>query len=162
MAEIKTQGTNLYVIDPANNQVLDVGCFASLDGLSATRDQIDVTCMPDQARRFVAGLVTPGSATFAIMTDPQSPTHIRLHQLSKQGENLQWAVGWSDNTNLAPTAALDSAGEPEFVLPESRTWLLFEGYISDFPFTFATNDVVRSTIGVQLSGETTLIPRVGS
>lgn len=162
MAEIKTQGSNLYVIDPLTNTVLDVGCFQSVDGLSATRDQIDVTCMPDQARRYVAGLITPGSATFPIMVDPQNPTHLRIHELSKTGENLQWAIGWSDNTGLAPTAALDSAGEPEFVLPESRTWLVFEGYISDFPFSFAANDVVKSTIGLQLSGETTLIPRVAS
>lgn len=162
MAEYLTQGTELYFIDPLDNTVKNVGCFTSLDGISATRDQIDVTCMPDQARRYRPGLITPGSATFSINIDPQNPVHLRLHELEVAGTTLEWAVGWSDNTGVAPTAAIDSDGSYEFVLPETRTWLLFEGYMNDFPFSFAQNDVVKSNLGVQISGETILIPRVAS
>lgn len=162
MAEMLTQGTELYFIDPLDGTVKNVGCFTSLDGISQTRDQIDVTCMSDQSRRYRPGLITPGSATFSINIDPQNPTHLRLHELQVAGTTLSWAAGWSDNTGVAPTSSTDSAGEYEFVLPETRSWLLFEGYLNDFPFSFAQNDVVKSNLGVQISGDVLLIPRVTS
>ncbi|HGN2621276.1 TPA: phage tail tube protein, partial [Pseudomonas aeruginosa] len=39
-----------------------------------------------------------------------------------------------------------------FVLPPTRTWFVFRGYVSDFPFDFAANAVVTSTATIQRSG----------
>lgn len=151
---VKTQGTELYAIDPEDDSLLPVGCVTSIDGIDTTVEQIEVTCLQDLARRYEAGLATPGAMTFGINTDPSDPTHVRLHQLKTAGTSLKWAIGWSDGT-ADPT--VDS--NADFNLPTTRSWLTFEGFMNSFPFSFAQNSVVQSTVGVQISGEPVLVPK---
>jgi hypothetical protein len=66
-------------------------------------------------------------------------------------------VGWSDGTGTDPTITGDSAGDYAFVLPDSRSWIRFEGFMNSFPFSFAANAQVTSTVGIQVSGEPELI-----
>lgn len=152
---VKSQGTQLYFIDPADDSVVEVACITELTGLSQSRDQIDTTCLSDQERSFEAGLASPGVANFGIYTDPSEPSHIRLQQLAVAGTSIQWAAGWSDGT-VAPVG--DSGGVFDQA-PLARTFLYFEGYISDFPFDFAQNSVVSSNLGIQTSGPTTWVAR---
>jgi hypothetical protein len=154
MTAVKTQGTDLFAVDPADNSLIEVECVTSIDGIDSTLDQIETTCLSDSARTYVSGLATPGAATFGINVDPQADSHVRLHQLKVAGTSLKWAVGWSDGT-ANPT--INSAGE--FVAPNTRSWILFEGFISSYPFTFAQNSVVASTIGIQISGDPVLVPK---
>lgn len=105
-------------------------------------------------------MATPGTATFGINVDPKDASHVRLHQLKTAGTTLQWAVGWSEDPGTPPTVEQDSDGEYVFVTPESRSWILFEGFMNSFPFSFALNAVVESTVGIQVSGEPELIPAV--
>lgn len=155
---MKTQGTELYAIDPENGALIVVGCVTSIDGIDVQVEQNEVTCLQDLVRRYEAGLGTPGTANFGIYTDPQDPTHIRLHQLKVAGETLQWAVGWSDGTGIDPTVGGSSAGDYAFVLPNNRSWLTFEGFMNSFPFSFQQNSSVQSNVGIQVSGEPTLTP----
>lgn len=150
---IKTQGTHLYTIDPDSSEIIVVGCVTTIDGIDTSLDQIETTCLNDTTRTYLAGLATPGTATFGINTDPNDATHVRLHELKVQGVTLPWAIGWSDGT-VAPT--VDTAGE--FELPTTRSWLTFEGYMNSYPFSFAQNAVVTSTVGIQVSGEPVLVP----
>lgn len=154
----KVAGTNLYAIDPVNGSVLVVGCPTSIDGIDTSIEQIETTCISDTARTYEAGLATPGTASFGINTDTSDPSHVRLHQLKISGTTLQWAVGWSESPDTAPTTEQDSAGEWTFVPNPARSWILFEGFMNSFPFSFALNDVVKSTVGIQVSGEPELIP----
>lgn len=158
---IKSQGTDLYTIDPATGALLDVGCITSLDGIDTAIDQIETTCLNDITRTYEAGLSTPGAATFGLQFDPSEVNHIRLHQLKTAGTQLKWAIGFSDGT-VAPTAGTDSSGDEEFVLPPTRSWLVFDGYMNSFPFTFGLNTMVTSTVGIQVSGEPVLIPKSSS
>lgn len=162
MTGINSQGTDIYAIDPADGSLLDVGCVTSIDGIDTAIDQIETTCLNDLARTYEAGLATPGAATFGLMFDPANPVHIRMHQLKTSGATLQWAIGFSDGIGIQPTTGTDSSGDPEFVLPPTRTWLTFEGYMNSYPFTFALNAKVTSTIGIQVSGEPVLIPKSSS
>lgn len=242
---IKTQGTDLYAIDPLTKAILVVGCFTSLDGIDTSIAQIETTCMNSSAREYEAGLAEPGSASFGLNIDPQEPAHVRLHQLKTAGTKLLWAIGWSDGrvvndrgdlegipptvtqegslsaisltsggtgytsapavaltggggtgatataivsagsvtgftiTNAgsgytsAPSIALTGGGggtgaaatavvgsEVDFDLPNTRTWITFEGYMNSFPFSFALNDVVKSTVGIQVSGDPVFVPKV--
>lgn len=154
MAVLRSQGTHLYFIDPATGEVMQVGCPTSIDGISAPIEQVETTCLDDQARTYIPGLKAPGPASFTLQFDPQDPSHIRLNELYNTNTTVQWALGLSDGTS-APSA--DSAGE--FLLPPDRSWLLFEGYVSDFPFTIALNTTVQSTLSVQVSGERVVVPR---
>lgn len=153
---MKTQGTDLYAIDPADDSVLTVGCVTSIDGLDSTLDQIEITCLGDTARSYEAGLATPGTATFGINFNPQDASHIRLQQLKTSGVTLKWAIGWSEAPGVAPT--VDTAGD--FETPDSRTWLLFNGFMNAFPFSFQQNSVVQSNVGIQISGDPVLVPAV--
>lgn len=150
----KTQGTNLYLIDTDGTTLITVGCVTSISGITASRDQIETTCLEAQARSYEAGMLTPGAANFGINVDPADASHVRLHELYAEGASLKWALGWSDGT-AAPTI---SGGD--FVLPTTRSWITFEAYISDYPFEFALSAVVASTIAVQVSGFPALTPKV--
>lgn len=161
MAAVKTQGTDLYAIDPADGSLIDVGCITSISGIDTSIEQVETTCLNDAARSYIAGLGTPGTATFGIQTDPQDPNHIRLLELKNAGTTLEWAIGWSDGTD-APTVGTDSSGDDEFVLPTTRSWLIFEGYMNSFPFEFALNAVVASNVGIQVSGDPVLVPKSSS
>ena len=143
---VKTQGSNLYFIDPYDDTVTKVGCVTSITGINAARDQIEVTCLDSAARVYEAGLGAPGAATFGINFDPTDASHVRLHEIYVEGTKIEWALGWSDGT-AAPTA--DSDGE--FVTPSTRSFITFNGYISDLPFDFSLNAVVSSSVSVQVS-----------
>lgn len=149
---IKTQGTMLYTIDPDTGTVLEVGCVTSISGIDTTVEQVETTCLDASARTYMSGLATPGNASFGVNFDTSDSSHVRLHQLKVSGETLQWAVGFSDGT-ADPTVITNSAGESEFVLPTTRSWIEFEGFMNSFPFEFAQNSVVQSTVGIQVSGE---------
>lgn len=148
---VKTQGTELYFIDPDTCTVTKVACVTTLSGITANRDQIETTCLDSDGRTYLAGMPNPGQAQFGINPDPDEPSHIRLHELYTSGVEVHWALGWSDGT-AAPTP--DSACE--FVLPTAgptgRSWITFDGFVNDFPFDFAINAVVASTLSIQISG----------
>lgn len=154
MAAIKTQGTDLYAIDPDDGTIIDVGCITSISGVDTSIEQVETTCLNDDARTYIAGLGTPGTATFGIQTDPQDPVHVRLLELKNAGTTLQWAIGWSDG-ETAPTVGVDG----DFDFPATRSWLTFEGYMNSYPFEFALNAVVTSNIGIQVSGDPVLVPK---
>lgn len=158
---IRSQGTDLFAIDPADGTLLDVGCITSLDGIDTAIDQIETTCLNNLTRTYEAGLATPGAATFGLQFDPAETNHVRLHQLKTAGTTLKWVIGFSDGT-IQPTVGVDSSGDDEFVLPPTRSWLAFEGYMNSFPFAFALNTMVTSTVGIQVSGEPVLIPKSSS
>ena len=155
---MKSQGTNLYTIDPADGSVIVVGCPTSIDGIDTSIEQIETTCLNSTARTYEAGLATPGAATFGINVDPKDASHLRLHQLKVAGTTLPWAVGWSESPDTAPTTEQDSAGEWVFVTNAARSWILFDGFMNSFPFSFGLNAQVASTVGIQVSGEPELNP----
>lgn len=148
-----TQGTQIYFIDPAADSngaaVVEVKSVTTLNPGGNPAGQIEVTSLAEFVRSYMPGLRTPGQASMSINADPGEASHIRLHELSEENPQpiLKFALGWSDGT-AAPT--LDSADE--FVLPTSRTWFTFSGYIADFPFDFSRDTVVTSQVSIQRSG----------
>lgn len=154
----KTQGTQVYIIDPdatGGPVVLAIDCVISLDGISAPRDQLDATCLEDQARTFLAGLATPGQVTLGLNFDPATNSHERIYDLWKDGTKFDMAIGWSDGV-AAPD--LDTAND--FDLPTTRSWILLnQVYIADVPLNFALNALVTANIPFQQSGFPTLFPK---
>jgi len=157
---VKTQGTELWLLDPDTGLPLKVGCVTTITGLTAARDQIETTCLDSSARTYEAGMATPGTASFTVNFDPADDSHVRMHELYVSGTKVDWALGWSDFTPgppaLGPVPDADSNG---FDLPATRSWITFNGYISDLPFDFALNTVVTSNISVQVSDFPVLVPK---
>lgn len=146
---ILAQGTQLYVMDPADDSVIVVSGVTTFNPGGAPSDQIETTDLDDTTRTFVSGLRSPGQATMSLNADPANAAHIRLHELSQTDPNpvLKWVFGWSDGT-AAPTV---TAGA--WTLPTTRTWFAFEGYVADFPFDFQGNAVVSTQLSIQRSGK---------
>lgn len=163
---ILTQGTQVYVLaptaaDPEVFEVLEIECATAFTPGGNPADQIETTCLSDTVRSYLRGLRTPGQASLTINADPRNESHIRLFELSENDdiEDLVWAVGWSDGTGLAPT--VNAAGD-DFELPDGRTWFVFRGYVSDFPFDFAANTVVTTAATIQRSGGSTWVRKVAT
>lgn len=151
----KAQGTQLYIIDPEDDSILEIDCILNFEGPDTTNEQLETTCLADAARTFVAGLATPGQATFSINVDPSNASHVRLHALKVAKADLVFALGWGDGT-APPT--VETAGV--FDTPDTRSWITFAGFIANFPFSFGLNAIVTSNLAVQVSGEPQLIPKV--
>lgn len=148
-----TQGTQLFFVDPYDNTVVEVACATAISGIEASRDQIETTCLSGSSRTYEPGMPTPGQAQITINADGREASHVRLHELYRDGTKVNWAIGWSGST-APPT--VDSNGE--FTLPADREWSTFNGYVANFPFDFAPNAVVTSNVPVQLSDFPEWIP----
>lgn len=148
-----TQGTQIFVIDPRGSDpaILTIDCVTGFNPGGSPKSQIDDTCLDEtEAMNYRSGLMTPGQATININADPENDSHIALYEMFTDPtvENLKFAVGWSDGKNILPT--IDS--NEDFDAPTTRTWFLYEGYISDFPFDFQGNAVVSTVITIQRNG----------
>ena len=151
-----TQGTQIYALvptaaDPSDLEIIEIECATALSPGGNPADPIEVTCLSDKVRRYLRGLRTPGQASITLNADSRNTSHIRLHALSEDDsiESVSWAVGWSDGIDIPPT--VNVAGD-DFELPTTRTWFIFEGYVSDFPFDFAANAAVTTAATIQRSG----------
>ncbi|GAB3282652.1 hypothetical protein GCM10027347_59020 [Larkinella harenae] len=148
---LKTQGTHLYLIDPdavGGPDVLTIGCVTAVNGIEATREQLETTCLDSPARTYEAGLATPGQMTFTINFDPADESHVRIYELWKAGTKFEMALGYSDGTAV-PT--VDTNGM--FDLPPTRSYLVFhDTYIANVPQDLALNALVTANVAVQLSG----------
>ncbi|MDF9755464.1 hypothetical protein ACVWY1_001446 [Pseudomonas sp. TE6288] len=156
---ILTQGTQIYALVPPVSgtgplSVLEVEHVTSFEPGGAPAEQIEDTTLDAAERTYQKGLRTPGTATLGLNADPTNASHIRLHQLSeaKGSTTVKWVVGWSDGKDVAPT--VNSKGDG-FELPATRTWFAFEGYVADFPFNFALNSVVTTSVSIQRTGGST-------
>ena len=153
---MKTQGTQLYTIDPDTQQVLKGAGVLSIEGIDSPNSEIEDTTLEERvAKKFKAGLAEPGTATFGVNFDSTTAAHVRLHELKKQGVTLPWALGFSDGFDIAPTV---TGGE--FELPDTRTWIDFQGHLAAYPFNFTQNAFVGSSIGIRMSGEVNVTPKV--
>lgn len=139
-----TQGTTLYFLD--DEGAVQAVAATSINGISAQRESIETTDLGCNAKTFMPGLMAAGKAQFAVHFDPSNPVHTKLHDLYVNGATLHWALGWSDGT-AAPTV---TAGALQ--LPLGRTFLTFDGFLTDVTFDFAINNVVNSQVSIQISG----------
>lgn len=155
---MRTAGTELFFLDPADCSVVQVGCPTSITGLDSTIEQLETTCLESTARTYEAGLATPGTASFTLNLDPQDASHTRLLELKAAGLSTKWVIGFPDAIGTAPTGTTDSDGECAFVLPSNRTWLEFEGFVNSYAFDFSLNALITATVGIQVSGDPVLTP----
>lgn len=160
---ILTQGTQLFalvptVADPTKLEVMEVECITAFNPGGNPADQIETSCLSKKTREYMRGMRTPGQATFAVDADPRNQSHVRLYELSENDdiESTAWVLGWADGKSK-PT--LNVAGD-DFILPEDRTWFLIDGYVSDFPFDFSANSVVKTAGTIQRSGGSAWVRKV--
>lgn len=148
---VKTQGTQLYLIDRFTSSepaIVRFACPTGITGLGGPKDQIDTTCLEvtDDATS-VSGLGRPGQMTVPFNLIPAAFSHQSLFDLKESGEVLSWIACLSES-KTAPT--LDS--NDEFEPPNDRTSFQFNAYIADVNIDIAGNEIVRGTLTLQRSG----------
>lgn len=152
-----TKGTEIFILDPRTppfgQAITKLYCPKTITGLGLSTPQIDVTCLDSTANEFVPGMPSPSAVTITVDFDPDAPSHMLIEDLNESQTTATFAIGWSDGT-AAPTD-VDSQGD--FVLPTSRTWIVFKGYVADLPMDFALNSTVQSSFTVQQSGRRSII-----
>lgn len=148
---IKTQGTQVYFIDPADDSVVEVTGVTNFNPGGAPFDEIETTSLTDTDKTYLPGLRSPTEATIELNFDPTDASHVRIFELFAVGTVVDWAAGWSDDTT-APTVDSDS-----FVLPSTRTWYTLSGFVKDCPFDFAVNTKVVSTVTIRKSGTSNFV-----
>lgn len=161
----KTQGTNLYAIDPADGSLMDIGCVTGVGGIGSTRNSISIgACLADPKGESSKspGELVPGTATMNLNIDEDNPQHARLHKMFLDGVVLQWVVGLPGGPrNLDGTPAVVPLIDSNdlFDLPDTRGWIPFEGFLSAFPWEFQTNTVINAAISIELTKAPIFIPR---
>lgn len=151
---ILTKGTNLYILDPRDDSITKLECPKSITGLGLSTPQINTTCLESTAEEFQPGMPSPGAATVGLDFDTAKASHMLIDDLNEAQVVAKWAIGWSDGT-AAPTVDTDG----DFVLPATRSWLTFEGYVADLPLDFAINSVAQSNFTIQMSGRRVIVPK---
>jgi hypothetical protein len=152
---LKTQGTELFVIDPisaTDPAILKFACPTGITGLGGAADQLEDTCLDALTdKTFVRGLGTPGQVNVPFNFIPSNSSHQTvIADMKDDGRVFDWLIGFSDDAT-APT--LDS--DDKFVSPTARTTAHFLGYIADVTIDIATNEIVRGTLLIQRSGVVT-------
>lgn len=153
---IKTQGTELFVIDTLTSSVaavLKFTCPTGITGLGGSADQIEDTCLDAiEDRTYVRGLGNPGQVNVPFNFIPSNASHQTIMDMKADGSVFSWMIGFSDGT-ADPTLDTDDT----FIPPDSplRTTAEFSAYIADVTIDVATNEIVRGTMVLQRSGVVT-------
>jgi hypothetical protein len=151
MAAVKSQGTELFVLDEtvSPSVVVQVDCPTNINLGSSSRDQIDITCLGDSERVYESGLGTPPQVTFDVVFDADSDSHRLLDAMQASGESAQFFVGLSNGTNN-PTVTGGT-----LIAATGRDGWTFEASVISFAKNIAGNEVVRGSVTLQVSGPIT-------
>lgn len=97
--------------------------------------------------------LTGGGGTGATATATVSGGAVTGFTITNPGSGYTSAptVALTGGAGSGATASAE-LGDGDFSLPNTRTWFVFDGYVSDFPFDFAANTVVTTAATIQRSG----------
>ncbi len=154
MATLKTQGTDIYLLDATNSgsEVIAIGRVTGGSGVGGEAGEIDVTDLASTAREFVTGLKDNGSVSLDINWDPQDASHKRLDEIVG-GDNYRFVICGSE----ASTAITYGS---DFDIPTDRTTLDFNAGVRSFQKDFSTDEVWRGSVTMRVSGDITITSAV--
>lgn len=149
--EIRTQKTQLYACLAGGTTVAAIGNIADLGEFGGQADDIDVTNLDSVAKEFLTGLLDNGELTLQLNLNPQDTVHQDLQSKAGNGVRYPFLVGLSDGTT-APTAVAGALVPPA---ASARTSFAFSASIKSFKFGAKTNDAIRVTVMLRISGAIT-------
>lgn len=152
MATLKTQGTELYLLDESDsgNEVRKIGQITSISGVGGEAGEIDITDFDSTAREFVTALKDNGSVSLELNWDPQDESHQTLDSIVG-GDNKRFVIACSEG-------ATDVTYSSSFTLPTDRTTLDFEAGVRSFQKDASADEVWRGSVSMRVSGAITITP----
>lgn len=159
MSQIKTQGTHIYFVDSTGSEAVlhKLTCPTAASGLgSGSTDEIDTTCLDSSVKTFTLGLSDSGEISIPYNLDLTDNSHLALYDVYNSKVATPFCIALSDGTE-APT--LDSNGD--IVAPSDRSSFIFSGLVKMPATDIATNEILRNTMSVRVSGAVTLTTKAG-
>lgn len=155
MAELKTQGTELFLLDDTDsgNEVRKIGNVTSLSGVGGTAGEIDVTNFDSTAREFLAALKDNGTVSFNVNWDPQDGSHEALDAIVGADTNRRFVIACSESDT-------DPTYSSTFTIPTDRTTLDFSGAALSFQKDAETDNVWTGSVEIRVSGDITITAAV--
>lgn len=150
MAELKTQGTEFFILDAANSgaEVQKIAQITGFSGVGGQAGEIDVTDMDSTAREYLAGLKDNGTISLNVNWDPANASHVTLDSIVG-GAEKRFVIGCSDGTT-------DPSYTSTFTIPTDRTTLDFQGSVLSFQKDAETDNIWRGTVTIRVSGAITI------
>ena len=133
MPALESQGTTLGVDDGVggHDAIAQIESFAGPDG---TASEIPTSDLDSTAHEFLMGLPDEGSVTLEIFFDPDQATHTTLRD-NRAARSL-------DSYQITFTDATPTTGT-------------FNAYVTGFSIRVATDEAVRATVTLRISGAIT-------
>lgn len=149
---LKTQGTELYILDSTNSgsEVQKIANVTGGSGVGGEAGTIDTTNLSSTAMEFVAGLKDNGTVSFDVNWDPSEASHVDLDALVG-GDNVRLLIAGSESTTQPSYSS-------SYTLPTDRTTIDFTGAVLSFQKDFSTDDIWRGSVSVRVSGAITITP----
>lgn len=128
MAQVLSQGTTITI--DCDGTPEQIGCITSFTTPSASRDEIDLTCLTSDAKEFALDLVDNGTATFDIIFND------------------------CDDGQEALTAQLGEEDSCEFVITlNGGTTITFDALVQGFELTGSVGAAVTGSVTLRVTGE---------
>lgn len=155
----ETKGTHVYFIAQDGTTIHAFDCPTGVTGLNGgTKDTIDTTCLSTTGafRTNITGFADTGDVSVPFIFYDGSAAHIAAKALHDSGAVRGWMVGLSDSTTAPTTFDTDGMLTP----PSARSSFTFLASVSNMTFDVAVGDVVRGTMTLKPTGQTTYTPGV--
>ncbi len=147
--ELRTQHTEIWFLDTT---IKKIGNVSDIGEFGPQADDIDVTNLDSLAKEFLTGLGDNGELTLQINLNAADVIHQKLSDEAGKGTRFSFCVGLSDGVT-APTAV---SGPPAtMTAPAARTSYMFLASIKSFRNAVKTNDAIRVTCTLRISGAIT-------
>src|SRR5690606_29119259 len=139
--------TEIFLVDPsAPTVLLPMECPTSVSKSGGARNMIEILCLNAIDPEYRAGTRTPTTFSIPFALIPTDVSHQTLFDLQEAGEVVPFNIALSDGTTdpTVTTGAITPAAD--------RTSFGFDAIIEDVAIDIATNDVVRGTLALRMTG----------
>lgn len=151
MAELRTQGTNVFAFD--GTSITQLVCVTGIDLGSDSTSKIETTCIEEtKSKSYLPGLSDPGDGSISIKLDPKNESHLKLIEWAENRTELEFYIGASDS--VAPPTVTTNKVSP----PAGRSFWSFKGALTPAVPTFESDSIVGYQFTMQRSTGVTLLP----
>lgn len=138
MAKLKTQGTQFQRLDTtaSPNAYADVGQIVNISGPGGSTPEINVTALDSSAQEYLLGLQDEGTITLDLIYD--YATTSTLHQQLETDRANQSEQTWRIRLTDSP-----------------QTTITFNGRVAGRTFDISTDDAIRASVDIRVTGAAT-------
>lgn len=146
---VETQGTEIFLLPDGETTPMVMACPTAATKSGGARNMIEIMCLNAIDPEFRSGTRTPTTWSIPFALIPTEASHQVLFDLADSGTPTPFLIALSDGT-ADPTVTTGA-----LTAPAGRTSFGFTAIVMDVAIDIATNEVVRGTLTLQVSGPIT-------